>query len=69
MEGDWGERVVQKMVGGIRSPCWAPDGLPSLFPAFALFSLPSSFLFAPATKANTSLPNYLTPTGKCNPTS
>lgn len=63
MEGDWGERVVQKMVGGIRSPCWAPDGLPSLFPAFALLSLPSPpYLFAPATQANTSF-------GKYNPTS
>ena len=59
MEGDWGERVVQKMVDGIQKHRLVEQGLPSLFPAFVLFSLPSlPSLFAPATQANTSLPNY-----------
>ena len=59
MEGDWGERVVKKMVGGIQKHRLLQQGLPSLFPAFVLFSLPSlPSLFAPATQANTSLPNY-----------
>ena len=47
MEGDWGERVVQK----IQKQWLLQQAHPSLF--------------AP----DTSLPNYLTPTSKYNPTS
>ena len=62
MEGHWGERVVQK----IQKQWLLQQAHPSLFAAFALFSLSSPpSLFAP----DTSLPNYLTPTSKYNPTS
>ena len=60
MEGDWGERVG---IGGIQKHRLLQQGLPTLFPAFALLSLPSPpYLFASATQADTSF-------GKYNPTS
>ena len=46
MEGDWGERVVQKMVGGIQKHRLLQQGLSAFFPLsrFCPFLLPLPFL-------------------------